>query len=105
MEKLILFTSCIVAVIADTFFVFYAKGKSHTNLFLIGGLILTNIAALVWAYSMRKGIESAVAITFYALLTVAACTAVGVFLFKEPLSVINGIGIILALVALFMIGL
>ncbi len=98
-------TSCVVAVIADTFFVFYAKGKGHNNLFLIAGLILTNIAALVWAYSMKKGIESAVAITFYALLTVAACTAVGVILFKEPLSPINAFGIILALVALFLIGL
>jgi|GEM_PF-3154009 len=105
MQKLILFTSCIVAVIADTLLVFYAKTKHHTPGFLITGVILMNISALVWTYSMRKGIESSIAITFYALFTVAACTIVGVFVFKDQLSTINTIGIFLALIALIMIGL
>lgn len=105
MQKLILFTSCIGAVIADTFLVFYAKTKLHTPWFLVVGIILLNISALVWTYSMRKGIESSIAITFYALFTVAACTLVGVFIFKDQLSTVNIIGIVLALIALFMIGL
>lgn len=104
MDKLILFTSCIVAVIADTLLVFYAKTKEHTPWFLIIGIILMNIAAIVWTISMRKGIESSIAITFYALFTVAACSAIGVLIFGEQLSVVNAIGIILALIALVMIG-
>ena len=105
MDKLILFISCIVAVVADTLFVFYAKTKNHTPWLLVAGIILMNISALVWTYSMRKGIESSIAITFYALFTVAACSSVGVLIFKEHLSLINTIGIILALIALVMIGL
>ncbi len=105
MDKLILFVSCIVAVIADTLFVFYAKTKVHTPIFLFFAIVLMNISALVWTYSMRKGIEPSIAITFYALFTVAACTIVGVFVFKDHISTINVIGIILALIALLMIGL
>ena len=104
MDKLILLTSCIVAVVADTLLVFYAKTKEHTPWFLIVGIVLMNIAAIVWTYSMRKGIESSIAITFYALFTVAACSTVGIFIFKEQLSTINAIGIGLAIVALVMIG-
>ncbi len=104
MHKLILFVSCIVAVFADTLFVFYAKTKIHTPWLLIGALVLMNISALVWTYSMYKGIESSIAITIYALFTVAACTIIGVFIFKDQLSTTNIIGIFLALIALVMIG-
>lgn len=104
MNKLILFTSCIVAVIADTLLVFYAKTKGHPLALVVSGVLLMNISALVWTYSMRKGIESSIAITIYALFTVAACSLVGVFIFKEHLSSLNIVGIILALTALILIG-
>ena len=105
MNKLILFISCIVAVIADTLFVFYAKTKNHNMILVIAGLILMNVSALVWTYSMRKGIESSIAITFYALFTVTACSIIGIFIFKEHMSAMNLAGILLALIALLMIGL
>lgn len=105
MDKLILFISCIVAVFADTLFVFYAKTKHNTPIFLISAIVLMNASALVWTYSMRKGIESSIAITFYALFTVAACTTIGVFIFKDRLSTMQVVGIFLALIALLMIGL
>jgi multidrug transporter EmrE-like cation transporter len=105
MHKIILLTSCFAAVIADTLLVFYAKSKTHHLGFIIAGIALTNVAAVVWAYSMKKGIESSIAITFYALFTVAACSAIGFFVFKEDLSMMNGIGIFLALIALVMISL
>ena len=103
MDKLILLVSCGVAVVADTFFVFYAKTAKITPTYLGAALVLMNIAALVWTYSMRKGIESSMAITFYALFTVAACSSVGVFVFKDRLSTLNVIGLFLALIALVLI--
>ena len=104
MEKMILVASCLVAVAADTLLVFYSKTERHTSWMLVAGIALMNVAALVWTYSMRKGIESSLAITFYALFTVAACAAVGVFVFGEQLSAVNVAGIVLALVALVLIG-
>lgn len=105
MQKIILISSCLLAVVADTLFVLYAKSKSHANWLLISGLTLIVFASAIWAYSMRKGIESTMAITYYALLTVIACSLVGVLIFHESLSPLNIAGIILALIALVMIGL
>ncbi len=104
MQKLVLIASCIVAVLADTLFVFYAKLKTHHVWLLVAAMILMNISAIVWVYCMRRGIESSIAITFYALFTVAACSAIGVLIFKDHLSTLNLIGMALALVALVLIG-
>lgn len=103
MNKLILIISCIVAVISDMLFVWWAKKNTHPTWALIIGMILLNIAAVIWMYTMKKGIESATAITFYALFTVAGCSFLGFMIFGEHLSVINSIGLLLALVALVMI--
>lgn len=103
MNQLILFTSCFVAVIADMMFVWWAKRETHPSFVLIIGIILCNVAAFVWAYSMRKGIESATAITFYALFTVAGCSFLGFIIFHEHLSMVNGIGLVLAIIALIFI--
>jgi multidrug transporter EmrE-like cation transporter len=54
-------------------------------------------------YTMKKGIESATAITFYALFTVAGCSFLGFVIFKEPLSLVNGVGLALAVIALVLI--
>ena len=105
MNKLLLFASCFVVVIADMLFVWWAKKDNHSTASLVVGLILLNVATLVWMYTLRKGIESAAAITFYALFTVAGCSYLGFVFFKEPLSTVNSIGIVLALVALVLISL
>lgn len=103
MNKLLLIISCVVAVIADMLFVWWAKKSTHPSWSWISGLVLLNIATLVWMYTMRKGIESATAITFYALFTVIGCSFLGFVVFKEPLSLINIIGLILGIVALVII--
>ncbi len=86
-------------------FVWWAKEESHPIFAIILGLVLANIASLVWMYTMREGIESATAITFYALFTVAGCSFLGFVIFKEPLSPVNVTGLILSLVALILISL
>jgi multidrug transporter EmrE-like cation transporter len=105
MNKLLLFASCVLAVAADMLLVWWAKKSTHPSLSLILGLALVNAGALVWAYTMKKGIESATAITFYALFTVAGCSLLGFLVFKEHLTRINAIGLVLALIALVMISL
>lgn len=104
MNKLLLIASCVVAVLADTLLVWWAKKESHPTYAIVLGMILMNVAGFIWAYTMRKGIESAMAITFYALFTVAACSFLGFVIFHEPLSITNIVGIFLALIALVLIG-
>ena len=88
MNKLLLFFSCVVAVIADMSFVWWAKKDTHPNWTWIIGIVLLNIATLVWMYTMRKGIESATAITFYALFTVTGCSFLGFIIFHEQIHTI-----------------
>jgi len=101
--KLILVLSCLIAVVADMFLVWWAKKGTHPVLCLAAGFILLNLAGYIWAYSMRNGIESAVAITFYAIATVIGCSALGVVIFREPLSTVNGVGIVIGLIALVLV--
>ncbi len=104
MNKILLIASCLVAVIADMMMVWWAKKDTGHNFILVLAIVLVNVASLIWAYTMRKGIESAIAITFYALFTVAGCSFLGFIVFHESLSIINLVGIVLALIALFLIG-
>src|ERR1035437_7769992 len=103
MNKLILFFSCVLAVVADMIWVWWAKGKDHPKWILLIGFCFSMSALTLWIYSLVKGITAAQAITAYALLTIAGCTAIGYFVFNENLSTINWIGIGLAAVALVMI--
>lgn len=105
MSKLLLLASCFVAVIADMLFVWWAKEDSHPKPAVIAGLILLNVATLIWMYTMRVGIESATAITFYALFTVAGCSFLGFVIFHEHLSPVNAVGLVLAVIALILISL
>ena len=98
-----LVVSSLAAVIGDMLFVWWAKKDTHPAWTWILGIVLVNIAAIVWMNAIRKGIDAATAITFYALFTVAGCSFLGFVIFKEPLSVTNVIGMILALVALLLI--
>jgi len=104
MNKFWLVVSCLTAVIADMLFVWWAKKDTHPSWAWIIGIVLLNIATIVWMYTMRKGIESATAITFYALITVTGCSFLGFVIFKEPMRIVNVIGICLALIALILIG-
>ena len=104
-NKLLLILSCAVAVVADMLFVWWAKSQNHPVWSWVVGIVLLNIATLVWMHTMRKGIESATAITFYALFTVAGCSFLGFVIFKEHLSIVNLVGLILGCVALILISL
>jgi multidrug transporter EmrE-like cation transporter len=100
MAKFLLFLSCIIAVISDMCLVWWAKDQKHGILFLVAGILCGLIGLTIWAYTMRRGIESAMAITTYSLLTVAGCSFLGIVIFKEALSMVNAIGMVLAVIAL-----
>lgn len=102
MNKLLLILSCVVAVIADMMLVWFAKKPNHPILFFIGAFLINAFGIAVWTYTMMKGIESATAITFYAVATVAGCSILGYYVFGEHLSNINLAGVILAVVALIL---
>lgn len=102
MNKILLYISCFTAVISDMLFVVYAKSNKSPFCLLIIALIINFFGCLVWTFSMKKGIESSMAITSYALFTVTGCSLLGVIFFNEQLSIINIIGIIMALTALIL---
>ena len=85
-NKLLLIASCVLAVISDMLFVWWAKNQSHQIWYLVVAMLLLNVTGLLWSYTMYKGIESATAITFYALLTVAGCSFLGFVIFGEHIS-------------------
>jgi len=94
-----------LAVVADMSLVWWAKKESHPPAALAVGIAFNLCGLYIWGYSMRRGIESATAITVYALFTVAACSLLGWVIFKEPLSVANGIGMAFAAAALVLLSL
>jgi len=103
MNRLLLIASCLIAVIADMLFVWYAKHSDHPLWALIVAFVLNTIGCGIWMYTLRNGIESATAITFYALFTVAGCSLLGTVYFKEILSTTNLIGVVLGLIALILL--
>ena len=103
MNKILLFCSCLLAVVADMIWVWWAKSVDHSKSLLIIGYFISLIALILWIYSMLKGITAAQAITIYALFTIAGCTALGYIVFNENLSTTNWIGMLLAVIALIMI--
>jgi multidrug transporter EmrE-like cation transporter len=103
MAKLILFLSCVMAVIADMMLVWYAKHTKSSIWIFVSAIILSVVGIFVWQYSMRKGIESATAITVYCILTTIGCTILGQYFFGEILIMKQWVGIGLAIVALLMI--
>jgi len=103
MVKVILFLSCILAVVADMMLVWYAKHANSSIWFFIIAFLINALGIYIWQYSMKVGIESSMAITTYCLLTTLGCTVLGYFIFGEVLSLVNWIGIFLSIIALILI--
>ena len=103
MNKLLLYLSCLIAVFADMLFVIYAKSIKSIIGVLIIAILLNALGVAIWTYSMKKGIEAPMAITVYAVLTVIGCSLTGNILFKEQISLLNWIGIVLASFSMYLI--
>ena len=74
----------------------------NTKLILIFGIIAYLAATIFWAFSLKfQNLSKAVVI--FGVLTVIIGVLVGVLLYKEPLSAINIIGIILGLACIILL--
>ncbi len=85
---------------ADVLFKF-----SHTEskqIFLWIGIVLYTIGTVIWAYSLKYEFLSK-AISLFTILNLVVVTLAGVFIFKEELTLINKIGILLGIVSVFLI--
>jgi len=103
MNKFFLYVACLIAVIADMLFVCWAKKSSHSLAILFTATILNLIGTALWTYSLKAGIESATAITVYALFTIGGCSLLGYAIFNKHLTALNFVGLMLAVIALVMI--
>lgn len=70
--------------------------------FLLTGLIIYVTGTIIWAFSLKFEYLSK-AITIFSILNLIIVVLVGVFLFKEDLSLINKIGIALGVISVVMI--
>jgi len=74
----------------------------NNKYFLILGIIAYLVATTFWAFSLKfQNLSKAVVI--FGVLTVIIGVLVGVFLYKEPLTTLNIIGVILGLAAIFLL--
>ncbi len=87
-------------VIADMLFKYWsinAKGA-----FLFAGLALYTIGTFIRAYSLKFEFLSK-AITIFTLLNLIAIVFAGIFLFKEQLTLLNKVGILLGIASVILI--
>jgi multidrug transporter EmrE-like cation transporter len=102
--KNIFFILILIAValeaLADILFKKWAQ-TNHTGL-IIAGLIIYFIGTIAWAFSLKYEYLSR-AITIFSILNLIIVVLVGVFLFKEDLSLVNKIGIVLGIISVVML--
>lgn len=87
-------------VVADVLFKKWSLGSK--SYWLIIGLVIYIIGTTFWAYSLKYGHLSK-AISIFAVLNLIILVLVGVLVFKEDLSLINKIGIILGIIGIILI--
>ena len=92
----ILLLAVLLEVIADTLFKYWSI-QSH-GVFLWSGMILYTVGTLIWAYSLKLEVLSK-AITMFTVLNLVIVVLVGALLFKESLSLINKVGILLGIMS------
>lgn len=87
-------------VVADVMFKKWSLGSK--SYWLIIGLAIYMIGTTFWAYSLKYGHLSK-AISIFAVLNLVILVLVGALIFKEDLSLINKIGIILGIISVVLI--
>ena len=98
---LILITLAVaLEVAADVLFKKWSLGSK--SYLLIIGLVIYIVGTTFWAYSLKYGHLSK-AISIFAILNLIILVLIGVFVFKEDLSLTNKIGIILGIIGIILI--
>jgi multidrug transporter EmrE-like cation transporter len=95
-----IFSAILFESFADVLFKF-----SHTEskqILLWIGVVFYTIGTMIWAYSLKYEFLSK-AISLFTILNLIIVTLAGVFIFKEELSLVNKIGILLGIISVFLI--
>jgi multidrug transporter EmrE-like cation transporter len=87
-------------VVADILFKYWSINAK--GVLLWSGVTLYAIGTVIWAFSLKYEFLSK-AIVVFTVLNLVIVALVGVFLFKENLSSINKIGIILGIIGVILV--
>ena len=90
----------LLEVIADVIFKYWSI--SSKGFLITVGIIVYSIGTVMWAYSLKFGDLSKL-VTVFTVLNLVAVVLVGFFLFKEEVSLINMIGILLGVISVILI--
>lgn len=97
---LINFIGSLVSLIGD---VFLKKAATKNNFaFLVLGIVIYSISSLVWFY-LYKSNKFAIVTVVYSIITILLSVGIGFYYFKEKLSNIEIIGIVLAVFSLILL--
>lgn len=97
---LLIFLAVLFEVCADILFKYWSNGSR--GVFLWSGVALYAIGTIIWASSLKFELLSK-AITVFTVLNLLVVVLVGALLFKENLSLINKVGIVLGALSVILV--
>ena len=97
---ILILVAVLLEVLADVFFKKWAL--ENKNILLYVGLLIYFVGTISWAASLRYEYLSK-AIAVFTVLNLIIAVLAGVILFKEDLSLINKVGILLGVLSVIMI--
>lgn len=97
---LLVFVAVMFEVIADILFKKWSM--DNKNILLAVGLIIYIVGTIFWAVSLKYEYLSK-AIAVFSILNLIILVLAGIILFKENLSLVNKIGIILGILSIILI--
>jgi multidrug transporter EmrE-like cation transporter len=103
MNKIVLLLISIAVafeVVGDILFKYWSLNSK--TFFIVGGVLIYSVATVIWAYSLKYGYLSK-EITIFTVFNLIAVVLAGVLIFKESLSTINIIGIILGVISVILV--
>ncbi len=87
-------------IVADVLFKKWSLGSK--NYLFIAGMIIYMIGTAFWAYSLKfENLSKAISV--FVISNLIILVLVGVFIFKENLSLVNKIGIIIGIIGIILI--
>ena len=87
-------------VVADILFKYWSINSR--SIFIIGGVLIYSVGTFLWAYSLRYG-DLSKGITVFTVFNLIAVVLAGVFIFKEDLSTLNMVGIVLGVISVILV--
>ena len=80
---------------------FWAGGASIG--FSVGGILLFNIGTLFWLWAMRNGMPLSRGTVVFGMLNLILETSAGLMIFRERLTTVQWVGVVLSIVSLVLI--